>query len=188
MGMQALQDITAALRESSREVLSLVQRNRYLEQLAWTDALTGLLNRRGFDEQIEREEARARRTHAAAAVILFDVHDLKVINDRHGHTSGDALLRAVGSALRMSARGSDVAARFGGDEFAVILPDATDDGARVFIERVRAAVTSVRLPSGVVSPVHLAAGSASREEAGSLRAALELADQRLLINKRHDPM
>jgi diguanylate cyclase (GGDEF)-like protein len=145
MGMHALQEVTAALRESSREVLSLVQRNRYLEQLAWTDPLTGLLNRRGFDEELEREDARARRNRTTAAVVLLDVRGLKSVNDTYGHTSGDALLRAVGSALRVCARGSDVAARFGGDEFAALLADANLEGAHAFVGRVRAAVHTARL-------------------------------------------
>lgn len=184
MGMHALQEVTAALRESSREVLALVQRNRYLEQLAWTDPLTGLHNRRGFDEEMEREEARARRNRSTATVILLDVHGLKSVNDTHGHTMGDALLRGVGAALRVSARGSDVAARFGGDEFAVLLSDAGLEGAHAFVSRVRAAVRSVALGDGVSVSVALAAGVATRDEGGSLAAALELADQRLLLSKR----
>jgi diguanylate cyclase (GGDEF)-like protein len=187
MGMHALQEVTAALRESSREVLSLVQRNRYLEQLAWTDPLTGLLNRRGFDEELEREDARARRNHTTAAVVLLDVRGLKSVNDNHGHTSGDALLRAVGSALRVCARGSDVAARFGGDEFAGLLADASLEGAHTFVSRVRAAVHAVRLSDDIAISVALAAGIATRDEAGSLRSALELADQRLLLSKRAEP-
>jgi diguanylate cyclase (GGDEF)-like protein len=186
-GLDVTQEMLALMRACEREILELVRRNRELELLARSDALTGLPNRRGLEEELSREEARARRYDTPAAVALLDVRGLKSVNDHHGHAAGDALLRTVGLALRASARESDVVARYGGDEFVALLPGAQRDGAEVFLERVRKVANAARLPNGVTIPVTLAAGVATRGEAGTLAAALELADQRLLSAKTHSP-
>lgn len=186
-GLATVQDMAALLREMHQEMLALVQRIRYLEPLAWTDPLTGLANRRGFEEELHREEARARRYGAPAAVLLLDVRGLKAINDQFGHSIGDMLLRGVGSAIRSSARESDVVARLGGDEFAALLPGADVKGGELFLMRLRATARFVQLPNAGAVPVHLAAGVATRDEAGSLQGALELADQRLIADKHSDP-
>ena len=183
-GMAAIEEILAVLRESDRELLELTQRSRLLEMLAMTDPLTGLLNRRGFDEAVTREDARAQRFGSSVVVAYIDVSGLKVINDRHGHAAGDALLRTVAQALRTGARGSDIIARLGGDEFAALLLGTDVNGASVYLERVRAGALHVDLPGGVLAPIRLSAGVATRDEAGSLIAALAIADQRLLLDKR----
>lgn len=124
----------------------LARRNAELERLAArmrmmviTDALTAFYNRRGFFEYGEREVQRGRRTGAEAAVIACDLDDFKAINDRHGHRAGDLVLETVTARWHAQLRAVDVAARFGGDEFAILLPDTDLAGARRVARRLRLA-------------------------------------------------
>ena len=118
----------------------LEQANRRLEEMATTDALTGLKNRRRFDEALEDACALATRYGEPLALILADVDEFKNYNDTHGHPAGDLVLRLVAAALRREVRGCDVVARFGGEEFAVILPRTGAAGAVIAAERLRASV------------------------------------------------
>jgi diguanylate cyclase (GGDEF)-like protein len=102
-----------------------------------TDPLTGLLNRRGFDDRLREEIGRARRSGRPLAVVLSDCDDLKRVNDAHGHERGDAVLQAIASLLRNSKRASDVAGRLGGDEFGLVLTDADAAVAADVAERLR---------------------------------------------------
>jgi diguanylate cyclase (GGDEF)-like protein/PAS domain S-box-containing protein len=124
--------------------LSDVTQRRALEQdlrrRADRDPLTGLLNRRAFERELERELALASRYRTVCAMLVLDVDDLKGINDVHGHLAGDAVLRAVAGTLRARLRSTDVAGRMGGDEFAVLLPRADEAAARTVAEQVVAAV------------------------------------------------
>src|SRR3954468_18415777 len=104
---------------------------------ARVDTLTGLGNRRAFEETLAAEVARVRRDPAPLAVALFDLDGLKRINDRYGHLEGDACLRQVASALQLGVRGSDRAYRWAGDEFAVLFPNTTAAEATAVCERVR---------------------------------------------------
>jgi diguanylate cyclase (GGDEF)-like protein len=179
-----VQDMSALLGEMQRLICDLAHRNRQLELLATTDPLTNLTNRRGFEEELAREEARIRRERGTGALVLIDVRSLKAVNERFGHGIGDELLRGVAGALRSSARKSDVVARLGGDEFAALLPGAGRAGGESFVERVRTTVRTMLLPSGATVSVQLAAGVAVRDEAESLHEALQLADGRLLMEKQ----
>jgi diguanylate cyclase (GGDEF)-like protein len=183
-GLDVLRETAAVLGELQQTLRDLAQRNQQLEMLATTDHLTGLMNRRGFEEELAREEARARRERTSAAVVAVDVRRLKSVNEAFGHGAGDDLLRAIGHAFRAAARRSDVVARIGGDEFAALLPGANRAGAEVFVERVRGGVGRILLPTGEVIGVQLAAGVAVREEVESLHEALQLADGRLLLDKQ----
>ncbi len=185
-----LEELTGVMSASDRkveallgQVQALISRTVELEQLAATDPLTGLRNRRGLEEEITREEARARRFGTPMAVVLLDVVGLKAVNDRHGHGAGDTVLQTVARALSSAARASDVPARLGGDEFAVLLLGADERGAAMFLERVRSSALAVTSPDGTVIPVKLRAGAATFLEAGSLAAALALADQRMIQDK-----
>ncbi|MCS7236600.1 MAG: GGDEF domain-containing protein [Armatimonadota bacterium] len=100
-----------------------------LEELAVTDPLTGLYNRRRFDEALRWECQRAARSGSPVSLLLVDLRGLKRVNDRLGHQAGDALLRATAHAIRSTIRATDLAFRIGGDEFAVILPDTDSGGA-----------------------------------------------------------
>ncbi len=112
---------------------------------AATDGLTGLLNHRAFQERLEEEVTRAARHGRPLALLMLDLDDFRAINNAHGHQAGDALLVAVATALRGGVRTEDVPARYGGDEFAVILPEAAPDEALAVAERVRAAVTGATM-------------------------------------------
>lgn len=121
--------------------------NRRLETLAMEDPLTGLANRRRFDEVLGREFRRAMRTQAPLAIIMLDVDRFKAFNDTYGHPAGDACLqavtRAIGGVLR---RPGDLGARYGGEEFAVLLPGTDEAGAAVMAERIRSEVRALALP------------------------------------------
>jgi len=125
-------------------VMALVRANDELlvslHEQARTDALTGLLNRRGFDERASLELARARREDGCVAVVAFDLDYFKRINDEWGHEVGDRVLVRTAAVLLAQSRDIDVVARFGGEEFVVLLPGASTDDARSFAERVRAAL------------------------------------------------
>ncbi len=107
---------------------------------AWEDELTGLLARRRFIELAERELDRANRTGAALAVAVLDLDDFKLINDRLGHAQGDRVLQAAAAACQQAVRSMDVVARWGGEEFALLLPGANMSNAQALAERVREAV------------------------------------------------
>lgn len=108
-----------------------------LEHLVLVDSLTGLYNRRAGEQAIVREAARVRRTGSQISVVLLGLDNFQLINDMHGHEAGDRALREVARILRSSFRQSDLAVRWGGDEFLVVLPDVSLAGAAVFAERAR---------------------------------------------------
>jgi diguanylate cyclase (GGDEF)-like protein len=108
---------------------------RCVEQLSVTDPLTGLANRRQLEHDLQREFAAARRGRRLIAA-MFDLNDFKDYNDRHGHVAGDEALRAFGAALAAETRRMNLAARYGGDEFLVLLADSDAEGAMIFLQRV----------------------------------------------------
>ena len=112
---------------------------RRVEAMARTDALTGLPNRRAWDEELRRELARAARSGESLCVVLLDLDHFKRFNDEHGHQAGDALLREAAIAWRMRIRVTDLIARYGGEEFAILLPHCPPDEALAILERLRAA-------------------------------------------------
>jgi diguanylate cyclase (GGDEF)-like protein len=124
---------------AERKIVMLRERIRRLERLATTDELTGVLNRRGFEAELQRTLDLARR-HGETGVLLFiDLDDFKRVNDTYGHAAGDEVLRYVASLLKKSVRRSDVVARLGGDEFVVLLTKACPVGGknrRIALERI----------------------------------------------------
>ena len=129
------------------DVTERVALARELERLARTDPLTGIGNRRRFDEHLEAEVARAPRSSEPLSLLLCDVDFFKAYNDRYGHQQGDACLAQVARALEgVIQRPADLAARYGGEEFAVVLPQTSAVGARSRAERVRAAVRALAIP------------------------------------------
>ncbi len=134
-------DITSR-RKSEEERKKLIER---LEYLSNTDVLTGLLNRRALLERLAYEVERAARYKSDLSVVLCDIDYFKEINDSYGHILGDNALNAVAGTLRSSLRGSDIAGRYGGDEFMLILPETSVQGAVEFAERIRASLEDARV-------------------------------------------
>ncbi len=117
--------------------------NRVREEMSsmvMTDALTGCVNRRGFDQELAREAARAARAHADFSLLALDLDFFKNVNDTRGHLAGDDVLREVGALLKESRRAGDIVARTGGEEFSIILPDTNSAGAHLAATRLCEAV------------------------------------------------
>ena len=149
-----------------------------LEELARTDALTGLPNRRAFVETLAHELRRQLRTRARLSIVYFDLDGFKAVNDRLGHAEGDRVLRAVAMATRDALREGDVAARIGGDEFAALLPETAGHQAADLVEAMRSSVRRAMQQGGwdtdlSIGVVTLADGAVAPERA--LRLADELA-------------
>ena len=133
-----------AVVETLRDLTAEKQRQAELESLAALDGLTGLLNRRSFDDRLRQEVRRAFRAERPLALLMVDVDDFKPYNDAHGHQIGDECLRKVALAIRGAlSRAGDVAARYGGDEFSVILPDTDRSGALRVAENIRQRVDAL---------------------------------------------
>lgn len=137
----------AVVRARVRTQLTLKQQSDLLRRLAFIDGLTGLHNRRAFDERLARELRHAARTVQPLALALIDVDFFKPYNDHYGHQAGDDALRAVAQALQQAMlRPVDLAARYGGEEFVCLLPETAAAGAQAVAERLRAAVQALALP------------------------------------------
>lgn len=160
--------------------------HREAEEHAVVDALTGLANRRRADETLEQELARAHRTGDPVALILADLDDFKAVNDEHGHPTGDHVLRELAETLRETAREIDVPARWGGEEFAIVLPSTDLGGAAQLAERIRAALESrgIRSTDGV--PLHVTAslGTAASGPETTVQELVDAADEALYRAKR----
>jgi diguanylate cyclase (GGDEF)-like protein len=163
--------------------------NARLEQLAATDPLTGLLNRRAFQDALERDLARSRRSGDPLCLIMADVDHFKRINDTHGHQAGDAFLRGFGQLLRDQVREGDVASRFGGEEFALILPATDVEGGTIVAERLRTKLTEITVAvfgaalQGVTASFGVASEPAC-EGRGDMHDLVRRADEALYDAKR----
>lgn len=164
--------------------------NEDLLRLSSVDSLTGLANRRAFDQTLERECARLQRTGSAVSLVMFDVDHFKALNDSAGHQRGDEYLTLVASELtRLPKRQIDLAARYGGEEFAVILPETDAVGAERVAESIRLAIASLHLPhpASPVAPfltVSVGVATATREWNSSPEQLIAAADQALYGAKR----
>jgi diguanylate cyclase (GGDEF)-like protein len=157
-----------------------------LTSIILTDPLTGCFNPRGFDQLAAREVSRAARAHAALSVLAVDIDHFKDINDTYGHLAGDEVLREIGVILRNTARLSDVVARTGGEEFAILAPETDDAGATLFAQRLLDAFRTHKFAAfpdrKVTVSVGLAVAPARTD--GVLRLLRARADEALYVAKR----
>ena len=126
-----------------------MERVRVAEQLrsaADMDLVTGVHNHRYLQERLRQEVARSARSHSPLAVMMLDLDRFKPINDKHGHADGDRVLHNVGATIKSHVRGSDIVARYGGDEFVVLMPDTTEERAEYVARRVVEGILSSRQP------------------------------------------
>ncbi|MCG6889300.1 MAG: GGDEF domain-containing protein [Gammaproteobacteria bacterium] len=157
-----------------------------LEQLSDTDELTGLKNRRAFNSALQAEAKKAARYNRVFSVLMLDADNLKPVNDRFGHAAGDKLLVSIAQVVQESLRETDILARYGGDEFVVMLTETTEDRAFEVAERIRAAVENTSFSSSgerVSSTVSIGISSVADnpEEWGDIIAR---ADSKLYESKR----
>jgi two-component system cell cycle response regulator len=159
-----------------------------MEALAMQDGLTGLCNRRAIEAQAQAECSRAARDEQPTSVILLDVDHFKAVNDRYGHQIGDQALRLMADVLARSQRGYDVAGRWGGEEFMLVLPETTLEDAGRVAERVRATVAAAALPlsDGTSLEVRVSLGVAGTCDSvpPSADALIRQADEALYQAKR----
>ncbi|WP_442594290.1 GGDEF domain-containing protein [Parapusillimonas sp. JC17] len=155
----------------ANELVNEMQRDVFI------DALTGVLNRAGWMRRLKQIEAQCMKSGADAAIVMFDLDFLKVVNDTHGHSAGDDLLRLTAQTISSALRSSDSVGRLGGDEFGVVTYSTTPAIAQLLIARLESALARVN--------VNVSLGMALKSEAGTLESALELADERMYAYKRN---
>lgn len=183
---EARRRLASAVAEHTAMALANLTLRETLRHQSIRDPLTGLFNRRYFEESLEREIRRARRRGTPLGVIMFDLDRFKVVNDNYGHEAGDVLLRTLGELLRRNVRGEDVACRWGGEEFAVLLPEATLEATRVRAEELRAVVRELKVPyqDRILGPVTVSLGVAIFPDQGlSGQSVLRAADAALYQSK-----
>ncbi len=176
-------EMTAIVRDVSENARLMAE----LHATAFSDSLTGLASRRRFNEALDSEIKRARRHAHPLSVLTIDIDHFKRINDTHGHPAGDVVLGAVGRLIGRTVRTTDIAARVGGEEFAVLLPETGTDGALLLAERIRAAVEELSLTDrrGAPLPISVSLGVASMDPASATaEELLSEADRALYAAKR----
>jgi diguanylate cyclase (GGDEF)-like protein len=166
--------LAATVAEHVALALSNLTLRETLRQQAIRDPLTNLYNRRYMEESLERELSRAARRDSPLGVIMLDIDYFKPINDTFGHAAGDTLLRALGALLLSHTRAEDIACRYGGEEFTLILPDSSLEDTWRRAEQLRAAVKRMRVRHGsdALATVTISAGVASYPEHGAVPEAL----------------
>ena len=156
-------------------------------ELARVDSLTGLYVRDYFFSRLEEEDERARRYGGGFALLMVDLDDFKEINDRHGHLAGDQYLREIAGTVREQLRAADIACRYGGDEFCLLLPQTGAQGARAIAERIRSAVAGrVVSVEGLALRTTVSIGLSvfPENDDGDLRGLMRMADEALYRAKR----
>jgi diguanylate cyclase (GGDEF)-like protein/PAS domain S-box-containing protein len=159
----------------------LIDANARLEALASLDALTGLKNRRAFEERLHEEISRARRSKETFALLLLDIDHFKNFNDSFGHPRGDDVLKSVARVLSRSVRDADFISRYGGEEFAIILPDSDRDGAKLMGERLREAIEE---NAWDVRPITVSVGAAAWVDGATSESLIDQADRALYRSKQ----
>jgi len=176
----AMVDVLTATNFLRVPILMEYEEFKKLQLNAATDALTGLYNRRLFEEYCDKEFNRAKRYGQHLALVLLDLHRLKEVNDRHGHLQGDQILQLAATTLRKNLRASDFAFRIGGDEFALLLPQSDPEQAATLCDRLRTHFESESAPLKLGVAVTIDYGIAVHPQDGDTKEILlRLADERL---------
>jgi two-component system, cell cycle response regulator len=182
--------VLALNREYANAQLELAQINLKLQQreaqilaLSLTDPLTGIGNRRRLEQALDTEVSRAERTGGSLCAIMADLDHFKHINDRYGHEAGDKVLAAFGEVLRRRIRVTDIAARFGGEEFVVLMPTTDLANAIAIADRIRAAIGELQIES-FIEPITASFGVVERGVGEPANALLRRADVALYEAKR----
>jgi diguanylate cyclase (GGDEF)-like protein len=150
-------------------------------KMALLDPLTGLFNRRYIEQRLEDEIKRSERHGRGLSVILFDLDEFKQVNDTYGHGAGDSMLKAFADRLSKATRGSDASARYGGDEFLVVLPECKPENVQHVLKRLEGIRVEIE---GRSLPIALSAGWAELHSGESAQELLARADAELYTNKR----
>jgi diguanylate cyclase (GGDEF)-like protein/PAS domain S-box-containing protein len=166
---------------------ALLKSQALLREQSVRDYLTGLFNRRYMEETLERELLRASRKKLSLGIIMLDVDDFKQFNDTYGHAAGDDILRELGSLLLRQIRGEDIACRYGGDEFILIMPDATQEVTRQRAELVceSARMSHLQFEGQSLAPVTLSLGVAVFPEHGFTSTGILRAADAALYRAKH---
>jgi diguanylate cyclase (GGDEF)-like protein/PAS domain S-box-containing protein len=159
-----------------------------LRSQAIRDPLTGLFNRRYMEESLEREVRRSARSGGPLGIVMLDIDHFKAFNDAHGHPAGDALLAALGAFLRAHVRAEDIACRYGGEEFTLILPDASLEATRERAEEIRDRIGKLEVPyrGGSLGPVTLSLGVAGFPQHGAVGQDILLVADAALYRAKHE--
>jgi len=184
---EAERRLAAVLAEQVGLALGNLRLRETLRNQSICDPLTGLFNRRYMEESLEREFSRANRKKSRVAIIMMDIDHFKRFNDTYGHQAGDALLRALGELLKKSTRGQDIACRYGGEEFAIVLCDTSLDGALQRSEILRQQVKQmcVEHANQLLGTISISMGVALYPDHGAtIGDVLKAADQALYSAKR----
>jgi diguanylate cyclase (GGDEF)-like protein/PAS domain S-box-containing protein len=185
---EAEQRLTAVLAEQIALALANLRLRESLRTQSIRDPLTGLFNRRYMEESLEREMSRANRNKKSLALIMMDIDHFKHFNDTFGHQAGDTLLRALGDFLKKRTRGQDIACRYGGEEFALVLSDASFDAAlqRAEILREEVKQMDVQHAGQVLGTINLSMGVALFPEDGPTVSEILRAADQALYQAKHD--
>ena len=180
-------EVEQSLAASNAEIAELRDQIAVISNEAMTDALTGLRNRKSFDEQIAERSAEAAETGEPLALLMLDIDHFKRFNDTYGHLLGDEVIRLVGGCLTNCTKGRDVPCRYGGEEFAVILPATDLHGAATVAEQIRATVAGKKITrkrtNETLGTVTLSIGAAEWHPSEPLEDWVQRADQALYAAK-----
>jgi two-component system cell cycle response regulator len=182
---QLAANISANALENATLFESMQTAQDYLEEMSIRDGLTRLYNHRHFYNRLDEEFSRAIRYNTPLSLIFFDIDDFKVVNDTCGHTHGDKVLRQIGRIIRTVVRESDIAARYGGDEFAILLPNTMADGALDLANRLRSVINEHTFEDLKVKKVTTSTGVAtfSGDNLQSFDQFVRLADEAMYRSK-----
>lgn len=177
---QALASLNQLHAEIKQKQSELMELNSILLELSTTDKLTGLKNRRYFEEALARQIAHYEASKVPFSLLIIDIDHFKWVNDTFGHPAGDRVLEKLGSLLKFHSREKDTVARFGGEEFVLILPDMNADDARLVAENLRLVTASAAWDTGRLT---ISVGSSTFTEGVSAEILLEQADSALYVSK-----